>query len=88
MMAVNMANQHRWSKNKDLRAWVAQSRLDGFAAMAHQVKPTDTEKMAILQRYAASAGPAAANLRNLLAWRGFALFSLFVSTPAAGCLPA
>jgi hypothetical protein len=67
MMAVNMANQHRWSKNKDLRAWVAQSRLDGFTAMAHQVKPTDTEKMAILQRYAASAGPAAANLQNLLA---------------------
>jgi NAD(P)-binding Rossmann-like domain len=67
MMAVNMANQHRWSKNKDLRAWVAQSRLDGFTAMAHQIKPTDTEKMAILQRYAASAGPAAANLQNLLA---------------------
>ena len=67
MMAVNMANQHRWSKNKDLRSWVARSRLDGFTAMAHRVQPADAEKMALLQRYAVSASPAAANLQKLLA---------------------
>ena len=66
MMAVNMANQQKWSKNKDLRNWMAQSRLDGFSGLARAVKPDDVEKMAILQRYAASAAPAAANLQKLL----------------------
>jgi hypothetical protein len=67
MMAVNMANQQKWSKNKDIRNWVAQSRLDGFSALARAVKPDDLEKVSILQRYAASAGSAAANLQKLLA---------------------
>jgi len=66
MMAVNMGNQQKWSKNKDLRNWIAQSRLDGFSALARAVKPDDVEKMGILQRYAASAAPAAANLQKLL----------------------
>ena len=67
MLAVNMANQHRWGKDKGLRGWLAQSRLDAFTAMARAVLPTDTEKLALLQRYAQSAAPAAANLQVLLA---------------------
>ena len=67
MLAVNMANQHRWGKDKALRAWIAQSRLDAFTAMARAVLPTDQDKLALLQRYAQSAAPAAAKLQILLA---------------------
>jgi hypothetical protein len=66
MLEVNLANQYKWSKNKDLRTWVAQSRLDGFTALAQSVRPAETDKLALLQRYAASVGPAAANLQKLL----------------------
>lgn len=62
MLAVTMANQHRWGKNKELRSWIAQSRLDPFTAMARAVLPTDSEKITLLQRYARSAAPAAAKL--------------------------
>lgn len=67
MLAVNMGNQQRWSKYKDLQAWIAQSRLDGFTAMAKNVTPADADKLAVLQRYGQSAGPAVARLRQLLA---------------------
>ena len=67
MLAVNMANQHRWGKNKELRGWIAQSRLAAFSSMARAVLPTDTEKFALLQRYAQSAAPAAAKLQMLQA---------------------
>ena len=67
MLAVNLANQQRWGKNKELRAWIVQSRLDAFSAMARAVLPTDTEKLALLQRYAQSAAPAAAKLQMLQA---------------------
>jgi NAD(P)-binding Rossmann-like domain len=69
MLAVNMGNQYRWSKYKDLQAWIAQSRLDGFTALAKSVTPDDTEKLALLQRYSKAAGPAAAKLSQLLATR-------------------
>ena len=67
MLAVNMANQRRWSKNAELRNWIANSRLDAFTAMANRVTPDETDKLALLQRYAKSAGPAAAKLQQLLA---------------------
>jgi hypothetical protein len=66
MLAANMRNQQRWSKEKPMRAWIARSRLDGFTALAASVQPTDTEKVAVLQRYAAAAMPAALKLRALL----------------------
>ena len=67
MLAVNMGNQQRWAKDRALQTWIMQSRLDGFTALARSVKPTDTEKMSLLQRYGQSAAPAAANLQRLLA---------------------
>lgn len=66
MLAVNMGNQQRWSRDKALQSWIIQSRLDGFTALARSVKPTDIEKLALLHRYAQSAAPAAAKLRVLL----------------------
>jgi hypothetical protein len=67
MLAVNMANQRRWSKNAELRRWIANSRLDAFTAMANRVMPDETDKLALLQRYGKSAGLAAAKLQQLLA---------------------
>lgn len=67
MLAVNMANQRRWSKNAELRRWIANSRLDAFTAMANRVMPNETDKLALLQRYGKSAGLAAAKLQQLLA---------------------
>ncbi len=67
MLAANMANQYQWSKNEDIAHWIVQSRLDGFTALAKNVKPADLEKLALLKRYGQSAGPAAARLKQLLA---------------------
>jgi hypothetical protein len=69
MLAINLGNQHRWSKDKDLQRWIAMSRLDGFTAMAARVTPAQPEKMALLMRYGQSAGPAAAKLQQLLTLR-------------------
>ena len=62
-----MANQYQGGKNDDIAHWIVQSRLDGFSALAKNVKPTDLEKTALLKRYGQSAGPAAARLKQLLA---------------------
>ncbi len=67
MNAVNLKNQYRWSKNKSLRAWNAKSRLDGFTALAASVKPWDFKRISLLRRYGMNAGPAAINLKKLLA---------------------
>ena len=67
MLAVGMANQRRWSKIPELRSWIAQSRLDAFSAMASRVTPEETDKLALLQRFSKSAGPAAEKLPQLVA---------------------
>ena len=67
MLAVNMRNQRRWSRDKALQDWIMQSRLDGFTALARSVKPTDTEKLSLLQRYGNAAGPASERMQQLLA---------------------
>ncbi len=66
MMFVNMANQQRWGKEKEMKSWIAQSRLDGFTALALSVKPDDLTKQAILQRFGKNAGPAVKKLFQLL----------------------
>jgi hypothetical protein len=67
MHAANLRNQYRWSKDKALRKWVAASRLDGFTALAMSVKPWDFKRINLLRRYGMNAGPAAVNLKKLLA---------------------
>jgi hypothetical protein len=67
MHAANLRNQYRWSKNKELRKWAAASRLDGFTALAMRVKPWDFKRINLLRRYGMNAGPAAVNLKKLLA---------------------
>jgi hypothetical protein len=67
MHATNLRNQYAWSKNKALRAWVAASRLDGFTALAMSTKPWHFKRISLLRRYGMNAGPAAKNLKALLA---------------------
>ncbi|MEY4295808.1 MAG: hypothetical protein RLY82_1496 [Pseudomonadota bacterium] len=67
MHAVNLRNQYAWSKIKTLRAWVAAARLDGFTALAMSTKPWQFARIKLLRRYGMSAGPAAVNLKKLLA---------------------
>ena len=67
MLAVGMTNQRRWSKSPELRSWIAASRLDAFSAMASRVRPDEADKLALLQRFGKSAGPAAEKLPQLLA---------------------
>ncbi len=66
MMFVNMANQQRWGKEKEMKSWIAKSRLDGFTALALSVKPDDLPKQAILQRFGKNAGPAVKKLYQFL----------------------
>ncbi len=67
MMVPFMMNQYQWSRDSQLRAWLANNRLDGFSRMVRDVDKEDTEKHAILQRIRRSSMPAMANLQNLIA---------------------
>jgi hypothetical protein len=64
---VNMMNQMQWGQDKTLRAWMRESRLDGFAKLMTSVDPSDTEKLAILDNLKAQAKAAMANMPKLLA---------------------
>ena len=67
VMAINMANQSRWSKDKALGQWILQSRLDGFSAIARSVKPDETAELALLERFGKNAALAGTKLPQLLA---------------------
>ena len=67
MQGVNMGNQHRWSRDKKLRAWIEAARLDGFSALADGVQEDEVDKIAILERFGRSAGRAVDNINKLLA---------------------
>jgi NAD(P)-binding Rossmann-like domain len=66
-MMVNMMNQMQWSQDKTLRAWMRDSRLDGFAKLMTSVDPSDIEKMTILGNLKAQATAAMGNLPKLIA---------------------
>jgi NAD(P)-binding Rossmann-like domain len=66
-MMVNMMNQMQWGQDKTLRAWMRESRLDGFAKLMTSVDPSDVEKMTILGNLKAQAMAAMANMPKLLA---------------------
>ncbi len=64
---ANMRNQMRWSKDKALRKWMHDSRLDGFGKLVSSVTPADVEKMKILGELRAQAVAAMGNAPKLLA---------------------
>ena len=66
-IAANMTNQMAWGQDKALRAWMRESRLDGFAKLMVSVDPADTEKIDILTNLRAASQAAMANLPKLMA---------------------
>ena len=66
LLGVTMANRYRWSKDERLSQWIVQSRLDAFTAMAKNVKPTETQKLMVLQRYSENAKLAVGKIQKLL----------------------
>lgn len=70
MQTALMLNQLRWSGERDLRRWIATSRLDGFTALARSVdrdNPDDADAIEVLQRCRTAAMAAGAHLPELLA---------------------
>ena len=71
----NMANQHRHSQDRALRAWMRASRLDGFSGLISGVDPADIEKIAIVQRLRDAAPAAFVNLTRIAASLGSSAFN-------------
>jgi hypothetical protein len=63
MYLVSLQNQYRWSRNADLRAWLANSRLDVNRRGSAALSPCEE---AILKRIRDSVAAATANLEALL----------------------
>jgi hypothetical protein len=64
-LMANMLNQSQWGKDKELREWVRESRLDGFGKLMTGIDPQDTDKQAIMARLKQSAPAAMTNLQTL-----------------------
>ncbi len=63
---VNMLNHMRWSQDKALRAWMRDSRLDGFSKLVASIDSADTEKLALLGELRQQSMAAMANVPRLL----------------------
>lgn len=60
----------RWAPERELRRWIAASRLDGFTALTRSVdrdNPADADAVDVLQRFRTAAMAAGARLPELLA---------------------
>jgi hypothetical protein len=66
MLAVTTKNRVAWRGYPQIEKWLAQSRLNGFFALAAQVKHEDIDKMMILQRFQEAASAATSKLPMLL----------------------
>ena len=67
---ASLANQLRWGEDKAMRAWIRDSRLDGFGRMVASVDRNDAEKMALLGELRQQGAAAMANARRLMAAAG------------------
>jgi NAD(P)-binding Rossmann-like domain len=67
MMAANMANQHRWTRDETLAKWLVASRLDRFAALSRSIGEHEADKRELLQRIRTLGGLARAKFPQLLA---------------------
>lgn len=66
MMIPYMLNQHTWSRDPDLRAWLLGSRLDGFSRMARDLDG-DPEKAEVMKRLREASFPAMDKLMQFAA---------------------
>jgi hypothetical protein len=67
MLDVSMKNQQRWSKHPQLQQWLAASRLNSMFHSAGRIRPDETEKIALMQRYRQAIKPTVARLPELMA---------------------
>ena len=64
---ANMMNQYVWSRNKQLREWMLNSRLDGFSRMIADIPADDASKIDVLNAFRANTPSAIGNIQSLLA---------------------
>lgn len=67
ILEVSMKNQQRWSRHPQLQQWLAASRLNSMFHSAGRIRPDETEKVALMQRYRQAIKPAVARLPELMA---------------------
>jgi hypothetical protein len=67
MLDVSMKNRQRWSRHPQLQQWLAASRLNSMFHSAGRIRPDETEKIALMQRYRQAIKPAVARLPELMA---------------------
>ena len=67
LTAAFMMNQHIWSKNKEIRTWLYNNRLDGFSKLVQDVEEGDHEKQAILGKLRSHSQAAMAKLQRYIA---------------------
>jgi hypothetical protein len=63
IFAANLMNQYLWTRNVDVRDWIANSRLDANQGRAHSLSAAEIE---LVRRFKESAAPAQAKLQTLL----------------------
>jgi hypothetical protein len=59
-------NREASNRHPSVRAWINNSRLEGFARLVHSVDPADPEKVAVIKRLRESSRAATKNLERLL----------------------
>jgi len=67
MLAANMANQHRWTRDEPIAKWLVASRLDRYAALSRSVGDHETDKLELLQRIRVLGGQAREKMVALMA---------------------
>lgn len=67
LLVPDMLNRAACSRQPVLREWADNARTDGFTRVMRHVKPTETEKLAVLARLRDASKRAAQNLPKLLA---------------------
>lgn len=67
MLAVSMENQLKWLQHPDLGKWLSASRLNALFNTVNRIRPDETEKIALMQRYGQALKPAATRLAELIA---------------------
>lgn len=58
----SLLNQREWAKHPELRAWIADNRLDGVGRMLKQLTEADTDKLDVMARIKTNAPLAAMKL--------------------------
>jgi hypothetical protein len=67
MLAFNMNNQHKWTRDEALAKWLVKCRLDGFSALSRGVGEHEHDKRELLQRIRTLGGLARPKLAALMA---------------------